>query len=239
MIRVGLCPDRLVVTRRRHALAPVEGAIHAVSGDPVASLADMAADERIAVILSSHFVRYSVLPWSEGLTSQADWLAFAEHNFESVYGAAAVAQWRIHVCGSAREPRVATAVDAALIGALRSVPKVVSVQPYLMAAFNGRRGDVVEDAWLVLQETGRLTLALISKGEWRLARTRRIDGDWLESLPVLLDRESAAVDDKRCDTVLLCSETEGPAQAGRYRITDITLRRRAKPALRQYAMALH
>src|SRR6185503_1696378 len=121
---------------------------------------------------------------------------------------------RIRVSAArAREPRVASAVDAALLEALGTVPQVVSVQPYLMAAFNARRRALgTERAWFVLQEPGRLTLALIAEERWQLVRTRQAGATWREELADLLERESASAGDGECDAAWVCAEEEVPAQ---------------------------
>ena len=240
-VHVGLCPDRLVVARRKHGWTKnVEGAFHPIATDPVSTLAGLACKEPMTVVLSSHFVRYCVLPWSKALRSKDDWLAFAQHSFQTTYGASAVSGWRIRVCGRGRSARVATAVDLALVDALRALPQVTSIQPYLMAGFNARRSTIAgADSWFVLQENGRLTVALISSGEWRLARTRRVDTDWRAALPALLDREAAALGKGAFNAVHLCSEAEPPAEATPYRIIDVTLPRFLGKQHRQYAMALH
>lgn len=240
-VQVALCPDRLVVARRKHRWSKaIEGAVHAVAGDPVSVLAKLLGNEPITVVLSSHFVRHCVLPWSKALNSQGDWLAFAQHNFQATYGASVASGWQIRVSGRGRAPRVATAVDTALVDALRALPQVASIQPYLMAAFNYRKSTLAAaDTWLVLQENRRLTVAFISMGQWRLARTRRIDADWASALPALLDRESAALGGDACRTVHLCSEGDPTDNAGPYRLVDVTLPRSFGPELRQYAMAVH
>lgn len=240
-VRVGLCPDRLVVARRKHRwTSNVEGAFYPIGTDPVSTLAALAGKEPMTVVLSSHFVRYYVLPWSKALRSKDDWLAFAQHSFQTTYGPSAVSGWRIRVCGRGRSARVATAVNVALVDALRALPQVISIQPYLMAGFNTRLSTIANaDNWFVLQESGRLTVALISSGEWRLARTRRVGADWQAALPALLDRESAALGKGAVNTVYLCSEGAPPTQAAPYRIVDVTLPRSLGEGLRQYAMALH
>ena len=237
---VALCPDRLVVARRKHRWTRrIEGALHPADGDAVATLARLMGKEPITVILSSHFVRYCVLPWSPALKSHDDWLAFAQHSFQATYGASTASAWHYRVSGRGRTARVATAVDIALVNALRALPQVASIQPYLMAAFNQRRSAIGTDSWLVLQESGRLTVALISAGEWRLARTRRIDADWQDALASILDREAAAFGQGACNTVHLCSEEAPPAAAADYRLVDVTLPTFLGQDLRQYAMAVH
>jgi len=196
------------------------------------------ADTRATVLLSSHFVRYLVLPWSQALTSEEDWIAFAHHSFQSTYGAASTSGWHIRLSDTGPgRARVASAVDCALIDALCSVPGVVSIQPHLMSAFNARRREIGgKAAWFVLQEPARLTITLVVGGEWQLVRTRQVNGDWQAALPALLDRESALSGNSPCERVVLCSEDEAPPRAERYEFVDLTLPRGASASLRQYAM---
>lgn len=225
-LRVGLCPGRLVLAA---GVRPVES-------NPVTELARVAQGRKLSVVLSSHFVRYAVLPWSEALGSEEEWLAFARHTFSSVYGAAADS-WHCRVSPAGREePRLASAIDAALLESLRALPRVASVQPYLMSAFNARRRLLEgKDGWLVVQEPGRLTLALVKGGRWRAARTRRAGSDWPQRLAEFFDREGASSEGGGSEAVFLYGEDAPPAGLGRYRVADIT----APKVPRALAMVCH
>lgn len=227
--RVGLCPDRLVLA----------SSIRPVARDPAAELRELPGDSRLAVVLSSHFVRYAVLPWSAALVSEQKWLAYARHTFTSTYGGAA-AGWQIAVCPTGRRrPRIATAVDASLIESLSANPRVVSIEPYLIASFNARVGAFGDrTAWFVLQEPGRLTLSLFENGAWKLIRVRQASGTWRESLADVLDRELAACGEPDCDHAFACSEEALPERLGRYRVADVTLPRGASLDARPRAMVL-
>ncbi len=229
-LRVGLCRDRLVLPR----------SVLPTAGFGVNELKELAAKSRVAVILSNHLVRYTVLPWLSSLSSGEEWLSYARHAFDSTYGAMA-ARWRIRVCGTGyRQPRVASAVDEDLLQPLEALAGVVSIQPYLMAAFNSRRRTLHgKTTWFVLQEPGRLTLTLFAKGAWKRVRTCQATNDWRGCLADLLDRESAGCDEPDCESAALCSEEELSGTVGRYRIQDITLRRGDSPDARQHVMALH
>lgn len=240
-VRVGLCRDRLIVVRRsRGWRGKLSAAAHPVTGDPMEALRDLAQDARVTVTLSSDFVRYCVLPWSAALDRVEDWLDYARQTFASIYGTDAAAGWDVRVDRApARSPRVASAVDAGLVDSLRSLRCVVSVRPYLMAAFNARRRAIGrQDAWFVLQEPGCLTYALIGNGHWRLVRRRRVGQDWQSSLPHFLDRESAAIGESAPRTAFVFSECVPGGSSGNYRLTDVTLARGADESARQYAMAL-
>jgi hypothetical protein len=228
--RVGLCPDRLVLA----------SSIQPVKRDPAAELREIPGASKLAVVLSNHFVRYAVLPWSAALGSDQKWLAYAQHTFASTYGSAA-AGWQIRVCGTGRrQPRIATAVDAALIESLSGNPRVVSIEPYLIASFNARsRAFGNRTAWFVLQEPGRLTLSLFENGAWKLIRARQANGTWRDSLADLLDREQAACGELECDHAFVSSEEELPAKLGRYQLADVTLPRGARLDARARAMALN
>jgi hypothetical protein len=224
-LRVGLCRDRLVLAR---SIVPRGG---------IDELKKIADGSRVSVILSNHFVRYAVLPWTATLTSDEEWLAFAQDSFTSTYGSIA-AGWKIRLCATGfRQAKVASAVDAEVLESLQGLPNVASIQPYLMAAFNSRRRALRgKTAWFVLQETGRLTLSLFGKGAWKLVRTRQAPPDWQQALADILDRESVDSGEPDCDSAMVCSEEELPAAIGRYRVQDITLPRGAP---RSHVMALH
>lgn len=224
--RVGLAPSRLVFS----------DGVRAAEADPLEELARAPRPRRMTVVLSSHFVRYAVLPWSEALEGDEDWLGLARHTFVAAYGARAE-PWHCRVSPAPRgAARLASAIDAELARALRAMPRVRSAQPYLMAAFNARRHLLPPEGWLVVQEPGRLAIGLLSKGTWRLACTRRVGPGWTQAMPELLDREAA-----RCKgeapgvEVFLFAEEECPSALGRYRITDIT----APRGPRQLAMSCH
>lgn len=227
---VGLCPDRLVLGP--HASVPS-------AGEPLDALSELAARAKLRVVVSNHFVRYAVLQWSSALASRAEWQSFAEHSFASVYGDTA-REWSVRVSGARPgKPRVACALDATLLARLTGMPNVVSIQPHLMAAFNARRRILRERSfWFVVQENGRLTLALVVDGRWKLVRNRQAPDSWRGYLSDLLERE-AATEGCDCDVVALCAETPAPSRIGRYEVRDLTLPVGAPPELRQHAMAFN
>jgi hypothetical protein len=199
-----------------------------VFAEPIAELKRRAAGRRVTVVLSNHYVRYTLLPASKKLRSEADRQAYARHMFEVTYGMA-TRKWEIQLSG-----RVAAAIDAELLEELRTIPTLSSVQPYLMAAFNARRRRFRgTSAWFIAQEPGRLALALFCEGDWKLIRTRRIEAGWAQTLEDLLERESAAAQVPHCPVAILCSEDEPPERAGRYEIIEPALGPRA------HAMVLH
>jgi hypothetical protein len=201
-MRVGLCPDRLVVRRgpalQVLGLADVHGApAWRAAGDALPAPLGARAPRRRGVILSHDFVRYALLPWNAALRSDDAWRAYAAHRMSALYGAAA-AGWTLRVASTApRGARIACAAEPALLEALRAKlhehsVRLASVQPHLMAAFNGARRRLRgASCWLVVEEAGRLALARIERGAWCSLRCRRVDARWRESLPQLLEREGA------------------------------------------------
>lgn len=226
-LRIGVCPKRLVLARYRRAPLRrlIETSVLPVTGDLALETAKVAAKAGVTIVLSSELLRYALLPWTPTLRSTAEWRDYAQHAFSSTYGEAANA-WEVHFCSTGyRRARLAIAVDASLLRSLRALPGVVSIQPHLMAAFNARRRALRRrNAWLVLQEDGRLTLALVKNGDWQVVRSRRTHGEWQPALQELLDRETAATPGSGCDDVLLCAESPAPSRLGRYRVTDLGLR---------------
>jgi len=192
------------------ALAPKEGAQGA---EPwTAAVQDLAARElrgRVTVVLSNHFVRYALVPWSAELAGSAEEDAYVRHHFVRIYGERAKA-WTFRASPApAGAARLASAIDANLLAALKSAfarkrAKLASVQPGLMAVFNRARSAVpAGGAWLVLAEPDRACVALHSGGRWQAVSNAR--GEWL----ALLERERHRVGATAPDLVLF--HTTGPA----------------------------
>ena len=195
-LRIGLAPDRIYLTGARSVdLAANDGSWNT----PVEALAATLAGRKgeAAVVLADQFVRYALLQHNDKLKTPEQWQALATHRFNTLHGPRA-AEWQINVTETApMGPRLACAVDRALIERLATIftaagLHLASVQPFLVAAFNRIRKSVGSGScWIVVEEPGRLTLALIQRGMWIAIRGRRADKGWRNVLPEILERESA------------------------------------------------
>lgn len=177
--------------------APWRGALQALA---TALPAQAGRAARARVILSNRLVRYVLVPWSDALGDAGEEAAFARHCFERLYGEAA-AQWELRVSDERDGlPRLASAVDAALPGALRDVfaaagVRLDSIQPSLMAVYNDyRRRLRGRHAWLALLEPGSVSLALLQQGRWVRVRSMRIGPGWRVELAQILEREAYLAD---------------------------------------------
>ncbi len=148
------------------------------------------------VILSNYFVRYTMVPWSDKLSNEAEELAYAKHCFNQLYGTTAQ-PWELRLNQDfAGAPQLASAVDGQLLQSLRDVfarakLKLKSVQPQLMTAYNNCQAQLQnQNAWFVLFDQGNLCLGLVQQGHWNSVRTLKVGSDWLDRLPEILDREA-------------------------------------------------
>lgn len=148
------------------------------------------------VILSNHFMRYALLPWSDVPNGEAEEMAYARHAFRQAYGDAAET-WELRLShGGFGMPQLASAVDQRLTAALRDLSgragiELESVQPHLMTAYNTCHAILRErSAWFVLAEPGNLCIALLCRGRLESLRTMRLEGDSRLALPMILERES-------------------------------------------------
>ena len=203
------------------------------------------------VILSNHFMRYTLMPWNDELSGAAEEEAYARHCFRQIYGAAAE-QWELRLSPEAAgQPQLASAVDRRLLAALRGVFErkgvaLASLQPRLMAAFNHCQPSLQKrSGWFVLYEPGCLCLALLQHGHWASVRTMRIGSDWRDTLSTVLEREIYLAEaGAATDEVFLWApelgKTELP-ESGRWKIHNLRPAVRASlvPAYEgRFAMAL-
>lgn len=250
--RIVLRPDCVVLARLRHELTyrgvmshtqaervvpceppadekmPWEGALKALE----VVLPGFAGHRSYAtVILSNHFMRYTLVPWSDALNDEAEEIAYARHSFGERYGSDA-REWDLRIDpGRAGMPQLACAVDARLPESLRKLfgrqeVSLRSIQPHLMVAYNASHALLRgQSAWLALVERGNLCLALLQKGQWSWIRSMRIGPHWHNELPLLLNRETLVADIETCsDDVFLwipdCQHASVVSE-GRWRIRQM------------------
>jgi hypothetical protein len=166
---------------------------------------------RVAVVLSDHFVRYTLIPWSENLVADSERLGFARLGFRNVYGPLADG-WEVCVDQQpAGQASFAAAIDRPLIVALRDVVSLAggrldAVEPALADCLN-RHSRVLKERefCLAMSEPGRISLAFRSRAGWQAVRSRRIDGPVEDVLPTLLKQESAAGTAPESGVLYLCA----------------------------------
>lgn len=214
--RLGICADRIFLAKNRH-VAVQPGGEAAEWQAAVRALPEVLRPmkgEELSLVIADQFVRYVLLPWNEQLKSAEQWMALARHRLVAIHGAAAAAAWELKLTETApRGPRLACAVDRALIAALAETcvaaqVRLASVQPFLVAGFNRIRTHIgAGSCWLVIEEPGRLTLAFIQRGTWVAIRSRRADERWRLALPEIIERESAFLAlAEPCTRVIVCAQ---------------------------------
>ena len=201
---VRLAPAQATVGAKRYACDPVfgsqpwHGAVEALKGIAWPR-------SRVTVVLSNHFVRYALVPWSKALASPAEEQAYLRHHFVKVHGERGKG-WILRASECAPgAPRLASAVDGELVAAIKALfakgpAKLVSVQPALMYVFNGVRAALPDaGAWLVIAEAERACVALHANGAFRSVQNAK--GEWR----TLLERERfrAPLEGTPPDVVLL------------------------------------
>lgn len=219
-------PRQQIVARSRAACDPAfgaepwQGAVAALDAFPLQPPC------KVTIILSNHFVRYALVPWSDALGTPAEEDAYVRHHFVKIHGERA-RTWLLRSSYSAAgAPRLASAVDAGLIEALgkrfakSGKARLASVQPQLMSRFNDWSGLIpAQGAWLVLAEPGRACVALHAGGRWRAVQNGK--EPWLE----LLERSRYRVHDHDLaalpDLVLLGGAPRPEAADGRWKFHEV------------------
>lgn len=246
---VGFSPSELTLVRVSGVLRPRVTAKHTTPCDPAfgpepwhgaaAALKEAVAGARgdaldVTVVLSNHFVRYALLPWNDALSGTAEELAYARHYFAKIHGERSKS-WTLSLSEEpSGTPRLAGAIDTALLEALRGCfptggkARLVSMQPYLMAAFNCWRGPVEQSgAWLLIAEPERACIALRGKGRWQAVLNTRGSVSTHEDWAALLDRERHRIVDGDPGSAVLVHDTQGSAarwpQVGDWRFERLSL----------------
>jgi len=229
---IGLAPDALTLVRVSGGARTRVGDKRTVACDPAAgkepwegaasTLSRLAgeigkASARVSVVLSNHFARYALVPWSEGLRKADEETAFAHYCFAKIHGERSK-DWELRIStGQPGAARIASAVDAPLVQAVQTAfpakARLVSLQPYLMSAFNRARRQLAgARAWFLLLEPERTCLARLERGRWAAVRNTRGGLEGPEQWAGLLDRERhLAGGDPAAEDVYVQAAGGGPA----------------------------
>ena len=209
---IGLAPAEMTVGKDSVACDPAFGSEPWQGAISALKALEFKQPCKVTVVLSNHFVRYAIVPWSNSLSTAAEEDSYIRHHFAKIHGERAKV-WSLRASESAADaPRLASAVDQALIDSIKDCfPKggkarLISVQPRLMSKFNEWRRSIPDaGAWLVLAEPDRACVALHAGGRWRSVQNGK--GAWR----ALLDRERyrmyGGVDGETPNLVLIAGAT--------------------------------
>lgn len=187
---------------------PWQGAVSVLRSAAAAWRKDAVA---VSIVLSNHFARYVLVPPGAGVSGTEEEHALARFYFSKVHGERSRA-WDVRLSDAdPNAPRLACAIDSALLEALRACfppegrPKLVSVQPLLMSGFNfWRRQFPAGGAWFLLVEPERACLGLLSGRNWVAVQNSKGHFPDEQAWADLLDRERLRAGLERVpDTVLV------------------------------------
>jgi hypothetical protein len=213
--RILLRPGEVRVARRGGLLSRGAGAERAFAVQPARGGGDepwRASVQRLAealteigarsgsaqVVVSDHFARYLLVPWSAQLVVDDERIALARVAFAETFGPA-VDGWSITIDEQpAGRPAFACAIDRGLLSTWQDLAKalrlrIASFAPVLADRINRHRSALKDPTFcLASLEPGRVTLAFREAGAWKAVRGRRVDGLGTEGLAGALMQEAAA-----------------------------------------------
>jgi hypothetical protein len=171
------------------------------------------------VVVSDHFARHVLVPWSADLVADSERIAFARIAFGEVFGPAADA-WTVTLDEQpAGRPSFACAIDRGLLLTVQDLAKALrlrltSLAPALSDRINRHRRALSARTFCVASiEPGRLTLAFRHAGAWAGVRTRRVEGSVIDGLAGALVQEAAVSGVPAGGTLYLIGEDLGSQPA--------------------------
>lgn len=187
--------------------AMAANALHAVIEE------EMPRRMRIEILLSDRFVHYQVLPWRAGISSRAEWRAYAQHQFEAVYGEAA-RNWRmrLEIVPPGRES-LACAIETDLIDALREaahagLSRIATVRPNFISCFGQRRTALRgTQFWFAVVEAHHVCLGAFRNGYWVALRNEPAPDGWRAALAGMLRRAQCTLAEPCAGNLYVCGAT--------------------------------
>lgn len=228
--RPRIAEKRVIPCDAQFGSEPWQGTVSALA-ELAASLNDAKAD--VTVVLSNHFVRYALVPWSKELRRSTEDQAFARYCFAKIHGERSK-NWEVRLSSDTTgAARVASAIDAGLLQAIAACfpaggkARLASIQPYLMSTFNRWRPLLKRDpTWFLLVEPERACLAYLENGRCTAVRNIRGEFHGPDQWAELLDREHHLVTGGAASGVFVHAPHGAKvsnARAGSWRFTGLLL----------------
>jgi hypothetical protein len=127
-------------------------------------------NQKVKLIISNHFMRFTVLHWLDGVNARQDWLALANHAFRHQYGAAAD-NWQVRVSLSGYgQAVIASALDQTFYDGLNQIALELglswqTIEPLMMRLLNDSMP--LEAAWILVAEPQHLLLCETQNGQFQ------------------------------------------------------------------------
>jgi len=129
-------------------------------------------NKQVAIVLSNHYVRYSLIAWRENVFKAEDWQALSKAHLRTIYGPISEG-WQVDVQSQGYEaPSLVNAVDKTLLQQLETVVKqaggqLEAVEPALSYITDLHGGDLKDNDAILLSEPGQILLAIKQAGIWQ------------------------------------------------------------------------
>ena len=182
-----LSPERVALVRRRrgwgtqpelhsqaecasHTPQAAVDALNTLLAAPAVTAGDL------TLVLSSHFVRYLLVPWQAQIGQPSELATVAGICFDETFGNDSGGREIVVARESAPSGRIAAGLDTSFLHALRTAVgssrlRLVSVQPYLVSLFNRLRPSLGRrDFVFLVAEPTRSCLLVATGGCWRSLR---------------------------------------------------------------------
>jgi hypothetical protein len=205
---VAIYPDRLAwlrTARRWPSRVTAKGIVSCpvISGEPWRSALSIlpeilhaaeAGGLHITALLSNRLSRYAVVPNPDSARNRDELDLLARHSFARTHGDA-VAGWAIRLSDAAPgRAALASALDRELVTSMRETiaavgARLISIQPYLMAAFNRQQRTFSRrDGVFVVAEPERVTVLAWKDTGWCGVQQIYATDDWMDGLAGILER---------------------------------------------------
>lgn len=150
---------------------------------------------RVRVVLSHELARVGLLTPPPVRLATSEMTAWVREHHARQLGDAADGQHFVWQPAPPGQPVLIGAIDAGWLAALRQTLsqrglKPAAVEPWLAAACTRLPAALGKAAWMALAEPGRITLARVERGVFRLLRSSRMSGDPAAALAGMIARES-------------------------------------------------
>lgn len=145
-------------------------------------------DANARIVISDHWVRYAILPWSAEISSEEERTAHAKLLLANIYGDL-IEKWVICISNSRPlAPAFVSAMPRELLDRLDEIMRMhklrpISLQPNLIVSYNSWREHLPKDAaWFASVDDGSLATIHHTNGRCDRVTSLRISDNWAVEL---------------------------------------------------------